>query len=160
MTNPGQQEQPRRGSRWQWGLYLAGAVGIAYGFIGLFTSERAPSLVAWARFWLGGVIAHDFVLAPVAAVLAAGLVFVVPRPARGYVLAGAVISAVVTIVALPFVLGRGRSADLPSALPLNYGRGLLVTLLAVWSGIAAVAFVARAIRRRRAAASYGAGSVE
>jgi len=100
------------------------------------------------------------VLAPLAAVLAAGLVLAVPRPARPYVLTGAVISAMVTIVALPFILGRGRSADLPSALPLNYGRGLMVTLVAVWCGIAAAALVARAIRRRRAAASYGAGSVE
>jgi len=54
MTDPGQHEQPHRASRWQWALYLVGAVGIAYGFGGLLTSERGPSLVSWARFWRRG----------------------------------------------------------------------------------------------------------
>jgi putative copper export protein len=57
---------------------------------------------------------------------------------------------VVTFVALPFVLGRGRIADNPSRQPLDYGRGLLVVLAAIWS-VVLVAVAVRyllAVRRR------------
>jgi hypothetical protein len=47
-----------------------------------------------------------------------------------------------------FVLGR--RPDVPSALPLDYGTGLLVTLAAVWLGVATVAVVRELTRRRRA----------
>ena len=130
-------------------LYAVGAAVLAYGVVGLFTADRAPSPSLWARFWLGGLVAHDFLLAPL--VVAAGVL--VTRLARGdarpYIQAGLAMSGMVSLVALPFVLGRGRDEREPSALPLDYGRGLLVTLAAIWLAIAAVGFL-RELRSRRA----------
>jgi hypothetical protein len=122
-------------------LYAAGVAAMAYGIVGLLLAPRGPSLVAWLRFWVGGVVVHDVVIAALTAFVSAAVVRLVPPPARTYMLAGAVISGVLLVVALPLVLGFGRSPDVPSALPLNYGRGLLVTLAAVWTGILVGALV-------------------
>jgi hypothetical protein len=137
-------------SSWiRWSLYAAGVTAIAYGLAGLLTAPRGPSPFGWVRFWVGGVVIHDVVIASVTALVSAAVVQLVPRPARTYVLAGVIISGVLTVVALPFVLGFGRSPDLPSALPLNYGRGLLLTLAVVWIGVLAVALIVGAVRRAR-----------
>lgn len=61
-----------------------------------------------------------------------------PTRVRMGVRVASLVSVCVTFVALPLVLGRGRSADNPSILPLPYGRGLLLTLAAVWILTAAV----------------------
>ncbi|HCT79726.1 MAG TPA: hypothetical protein DGT23_24810 [Micromonosporaceae bacterium] len=57
------------------------------------------------------------------------------------------ISTTVVVVALPAVLGYGRTGDLPSALPRDYGRGLLFVLGLIWLTAAAVLIV-QAVRHR------------
>ena len=52
----------------------------------------------------------------------------VPGAARTPVRAARRVSAAVTVVALPFIVGAGRIADNPSAFPQSYGRGLAVIL--------------------------------
>ena len=42
----------------------------------------------------------------------------------------------VSLLALPFVIGAGRMPDNPTVLPLNYGRGLALVLAAIWLGAA------------------------
>jgi hypothetical protein len=54
----------------------------------------------------------------------------------------------VVIVALPALIGAGRSADLPSALPRNYVQGLAIALGSIWA-VALVLVVARTVRRRK-----------
>jgi hypothetical protein len=71
---------------------------------------------------------------------------VAPAWARGPVHAALYASAVLTFVALPFLIGAGRRQDDPSALPLHYGRGLLVLLAAVWV-VAAITAAYRWSRR-------------
>lgn len=126
-------------------LTTLGCSIMAWGGWGLTTHLSAAGLLGWARFWLGGVFLHDALLAP--AVLAAGwfLRRVVPQPARVFVQTGAVLSGVVLLVAAPFVLGHGRRADVPSALPLDYGRSLLLILAGIWLLVA----VSAAVRARR-----------
>jgi hypothetical protein len=63
----------------------------------------------------------------------------------------------VGVVALPLVLGLGRSADNASLLPRPYGRGLLLILALVWSA-AAVRVAVRAWRRRSDPGSHRPGS--
>ena len=81
-----------------------------------------------------------------AGVLVTGVVTGRPRP---YVQAGLILTGVVTLVALPFALGKGRTADLPSALPLNYGRGLTITVGVIWLAVGLVAIVRERPRHRR-----------
>jgi len=63
--------------------------------------------------------------------------------------AAAVVSLSVTVVALPFVLGYGRDPDNPSALPLSYGMGLLLILVAVWTFTGLTLLVRRVLRNRQ-----------
>ena len=101
--------------RFQVACCVVGGALIAYGVVELFAADRGPSPYAWLRFWVGGLALHDFLLAPL--VIAVGLVVarVVPATARPYAQAGLIVSGVVTLVALPLVLGYGRTPDEPSA---------------------------------------------
>ena len=89
---------------------------------------HAPDL---GRFLAGLLVIHDLVLAPL--VTAAGLVVarVVPARWRAPVQGGLVVTGMVALFAFPFVRGYGRRPDDPSALPVNYGRGLLIVLAMV-----------------------------
>ncbi len=138
-------EAPPARGRWLW--YAVGVVVLAYGAYGLLTS--GISLVAWARFALFSVVLHDGVLAPAVVLAGVALTRVIPGRSRAYVQAGLMISGAVTLLAAPFLLGYGRNAGVPSALPLDYGRGLLVVLAATWAGVALVALARSALRPRR-----------
>jgi len=133
--------------RVRWVLYAAGTVLAGYGAYGLLTADRSAPL-AWARFAALVVVANDLLLAPLVIAVGVLVVRAVPGGARAYVQSGLFISGAVTLLALPFVLGLGRRAELPSALPLDYGRGLIMILVAIWLGVGALAAV-RALGRRR-----------
>ena len=105
-------------------LVMAGAVGG-----GLADPDLDPGGVL--LFLAAVLVGHDVVW--MAAVLATGAVItrLVPPRHRPAARTGAICAATVTLVAFPLVLGFGRPADNPSALPLPYGRNLAVLLLAV-----------------------------
>jgi hypothetical protein len=130
------------------GLYAGGTALVAYGANGLLTADRSRPL-AWARFAALVVVANDGLLAPVVIAAGALLVRAVPGSSRAHLQSGLFISGAVTLLAIPFVLGYGRTADLPSALPLDYGTGLLFTLVIVWLGVGGVAAAHHVTRRRR-----------
>lgn len=143
-------------NRSRWACYAIGTVMACYGTFGLVTATRSNP-VAWARIAVIVVIANDGLLAPLI-LLAGAALLRAPAGARAYLQSGLVISGAVTLIAVPLLLGFGRSADLPSALPLNYGRGLAITLGVVWLGTGAVALTRRmrvGHRRQRAARSSG-----
>lgn len=68
-----------------------------------------------------------------------------PRSIRPVIQGGLVVGGVVTLVALPAILGYGRS-DNTSVLPLDYRRNLVLVL-----AIVAAATVGLAVRRLRKA---------
>jgi hypothetical protein len=111
---------------------VAGWGIIMYGVIGLLDNAgdtRPSDLVRW---FVGGAIVHDGFAAPL--VCGAGLLLarLVPARARGPVQGGLLVSTVVVLFAWPFLRGYGLRPDNPSALPNNYGAGLLVVLAAIW----------------------------
>lgn len=128
-------------NRARWACYAVGTAAACYGAYGLITAAHSDP-VAWFRFAAIVVIVNDGLLAPLVLLTGAALLKA-PVEARAYLQSGFVISGAGTLVALPLILGFGRSADLPSALPLNYSRGLAITLVAVWLGIGAVALTRR-----------------
>lgn len=127
-----------------WSCLIVGATTTAYGVAGAW-GDRADTHVVELAVWLAGAgIVHDFLVAPVV-VLAAWLSGFLPRAARTPVRLGLAMSALVTVVFWPTVQGWGRATSVPSALPLDYGRNLVVLLAVVWVAVA----VAVALRTRK-----------
>lgn len=117
-------------------LYGAGAVLVVWGLYGLFTATRHPRPVPWLQFFVGAVAVHDLVVAPAVIVIGVLLARLVTARFRPYVISGLFISGVVLLVGLPLVMGKGLRSDNPSIQPLDYTRGLIITLAIVWAGVA------------------------
>lgn len=110
-------------------LVAAGVLAMGYAAAGaLADPDLDPGGVL--LFLAGVLIGHDVVW--MLAVLAGGAAITrLPRRHRPAVLVAAISATALTFVALPLVLGVGRTADNPSVLPLPYGRNLSVVLLGI-----------------------------
>jgi hypothetical protein len=118
-----------RTARWLLGLAALGFAG--YFVIGSTRdSNFHPSQVL--AFMVTAIVAHDLVLLPLAIGSGALVVRFVPVWARTSAQAALFASVVVTAVSLPLLIGGGRTPDNPSRQPLDYPRGLLLTLGAIW----------------------------
>ncbi|MEV0458747.1 hypothetical protein [Catellatospora methionotrophica] len=129
-------------------LVAAGGLAAAYGVVGVLT-DRSVSLPNYARFVATVLFGHDLLVLPLAIAVGAVLTRWLPRWAKPVVQGALVVTAALTVVALPLVLGYGRRPDNPSALPRDYPRGFAICLAAIWLVTAAVLAV-RALRRRSA----------
>jgi len=121
-----------------------GALVMAYAGYGILT-DADVNPVGVAVFLAAVLVVDDGVVLPVVIAVGAVIGRLVPSRDRATVRVAALCTAAVTAVALPLVLGYGQSADNPSALPLRYGRGLIVVLAAIWIG----GLVVIAVRRIR-----------
>lgn len=134
-------------NRVRWMLCILGTATIGYGIVGLLTADRGPHPLRYAAFAAAGLLSHDAALAPLALAIGAVCARLVPPTLRGLVAGALFVSAALTAVALPFALGFGRTPDMPSALPFNYGRNLVLALAAIWAATLAVGTI-RLIRHR------------
>lgn len=100
--------------------------------------------------FLVGAVGHDLLIAPVVFVAAAVLLRLPSRRIRAAVASGLVVTAVLTLPAVPGIRAAGRTADNPTILPLDYGRHLIALLGALWTGLAVVGLV-RVVRQSRRA---------
>ncbi|MEU2348103.1 hypothetical protein [Modestobacter sp. NPDC049651] len=132
---------------WRWLFVLPGLAAVGYGAHGLLTAGGRVPLGSWATWFVGSALLHDLVLAPLWIGLGWLAARWLPRAARPVVAVAAAVSGVLTLVALPFVLARGRDPRNPSFLPRDYGLTLLLVVAAVWA-LAAV-WAAVAVRRAR-----------
>jgi hypothetical protein len=130
-------------------LVAIGAVTIGYAVLSAI-ADPDLKLLGVLVFLAAVLVLHDGVLLPITIGVGA-LIGRLPAPARVPVRVAALISLPVTIVALPLVVGYGRSPDNPSILPLHYGRGLLLTAAAIW--VPAAVIVAIRLRRNRQSVS-------
>lgn len=127
---------------WRWLFLLPGLAAVAYGVSGLVTAGGRVPLGSWATWFVGSAVVHDLVVAPLWIGLGWVAARTLPRPARPPVVVAAAVSGVLTLVALPFVLGFGADPANPSFLPREYGRDLLAVVVATWLVAAAWAVVA------------------
>lgn len=152
---PASQEAPRYG-RLFWALLPVGAALIAWGVVGLLRDADLTAPVSWLRWFLGGLLAHDLLLAPV--IFAVGLATRrLPAALRPAVRAALIVSGTLVLLSVPLLLGYGRATQPGnvSLLPGDYPANLALVLAAVWLIAMAWALrgpVSRAIawRRRRA----------
>ncbi len=133
---------------WRWLFLVPGLLAVGYGVVGLVGAGDRVPLSAWTTWFVGSALVHDLVIAPVWLGLGWLAARVLPRPARGPMVAGAAVSGVLTLVAWPFVLGYGVDPRKPSFLPRDYGQTLLV-LVAVVLFVAAVWATVATLRARR-----------
>jgi hypothetical protein len=133
---------PRRGRTFWigtaagWGLTLYGLRGALHHSV-----DTRPAQLA--RFWIGGALAHDLLLAP--AVLGIGVILarVVSRRRRA-IQQALIICGPLALFAYPEIRGYGHGLRNPTSLPHNYTANLLLV-----AGIVTVALAAiDAVRRR------------
>jgi hypothetical protein len=130
--------------KWIRRVLIAGGVAlIAYA---AWNALRDVATLPYLRFLAVSAVFADALVMPLA--LAAGAIAarLLPQWIRVPAQAALSISAAVTLIAIPLLLGYGRSPLLPSALPRDYSRGLLIVLSLVWTA-AAVAALIRWFRR-------------
>ncbi len=131
---------------------LLGVSGLALMLVGAVELARRaasdlPGLVSAVLWLAGGVVAHDFVLAPL--VVLAGLLGarLLPAPARAPAAVGLVLLGTVTLAVLPNLTRFGAKPDNPSLLDLPYGP--------LWCGFAGLVLAgvvaASVVRARRRA---------
>ncbi|MFD4587587.1 hypothetical protein ACFWOY_18645 [Streptomyces sp. NPDC058423] len=121
--------------------YAAGGLGLVLMAVG--TALVLSARDAWGVVvWLGGaLVLHDAVLAPL--VLGVGML-VAGLPARGVVRGALVVGGSLVLITLPLLLRPGAPPN-PSALPLPYGRNLVIVLGAV-AGAACLVLLVRRLR--------------
>ena len=126
-----------------WVSAAAGWAVIAWGVRGALHHHIDTRPAELGRFFVGGVVVHDLVFVPL--VLAGGVVL--GRTVRGRwrapVQAALIISGCAALFAWPEVRDYARVLHNPSSLPHNYTANLLVVVVAVWVGTAAVALARR-----------------
>jgi hypothetical protein len=127
-------------------LALAGLAVAGYGGW-LLVDTGLDNLRATLTWLVGGVIAHDALLAPATIGVVSVASRFLPTWLRGPATVGLVVLGTVTIAAIP-VLGRfGARADNPTLLDRNYVAGWLVL-----AGVVLIGVVAAAVARRPRAA--------
>ena len=122
------------------------------GAIGLLRHTDATPPSSYLRFFVGGDIVHDFVVAPIVALVAFFVVRRVPAIVRAPLRAALFGSAVIVAIAWPGIrhYGRMRAPDNLTVQPLNYATSTL-TAVGVVVAIATVWFVVALVRSRRPA---------
>jgi hypothetical protein len=139
---------PRYG-RLFWVALPVGAAIMGFGAVGLLRDTSLTAAADVARWLVGADIAHDFVLAPIAALIGAAVARLLPRWCRAPVEAGLIASGVLLIVVFPALRGYGRDTvpDNVSVDPLDYTTATLTALGVVW--VAAAGWLLIRIVRRR-----------
>jgi hypothetical protein len=109
------------------GLGALGVAAVLFGLRGLITGGVATNWPQAAIWLVLGVLAHDLILVPTVAAAGWVLARVVPCRVRGVVRGGLLVAAVVTLVALPVLSGKGDPRN-PSLTPQDYPRNWLLVL--------------------------------
>ncbi len=134
------------------GLAIGGGV-VAFGIAGFVRNRADTEPASSLRFLVGALVAHDVLWAWGVAAVSLIIVRLVPRRAQGIVAGALAVSAALTLVAMPALLGYGRLANNPSILPRDYTAGLLGALAVVWA-VALVLLVLQEARRHAVDAAH------
>lgn len=135
--------------RWSAGAF--GVILMAVAVLGILRDRGETHPIALV-VWLGGSIAlNDFFIAPIVLLIGFAVVRVVPAAVRPAVIVGLMTAGPVLFIGLPLIYAAHLGSRNPTVLPLDYGRGLFLTLLVVaaFTGLGAGLAVLRARSARR-----------
>ena len=137
----------------RWSAGALGVVLMVVAVLGILRDRGETHPIALV-VWLGGSIAlNDFFIAPIVLLIGFAVVRVVPAIVRPAVIVGLMTGGPVVFIGLPVVYAAHLGSRNPTVLPLDYGRGLFLTLLAitVLTAVGAVVAVLRGTGGRRIA---------
>jgi hypothetical protein len=130
----------------RWRIVL-GVAGIALGLFGigrLVTQIPVASLVGLGLWLIAALVIHDGILSPLVLVIGAFVARVPPR-SRRYLQAGLIMSAMVTVLAIPMIYRAGSEPISKAILDQNFSSNLAV-LLGVIGGATLLAYAIRVAR--------------
>jgi hypothetical protein len=125
-SDPARPATSARRPRWRWLFVLPGLAAGAYGLVGLLTAGPRVPLRSVLTWFVGSALLNDVVLAPVWIGLGWLAIRFLPQAARPALTVGFAVTGLLTLVALPFVLGYGADPGNASFLPRDYGRNLVL----------------------------------
>jgi hypothetical protein len=131
------------------GFWISAALGwalILYGLRGVLhhSLDTRPSQLA--RFWIGGALAHDLLLAPLTLALGVALNRAVPGRWLAPVQRTLIICAPLALFAYPEIRGYAHILRNPTSLPHNYAANVFLVLAMVLAVTVPMALI-RAYRR-------------
>jgi len=144
-------EPPARAQRYGrlfWVLLPVGGLLMAWGLVGLLRQSSSTVPASWLRWLLGGLLAHDLLLAP--AVFAVGLaVRRLPAALQPPARTALIVSGTLALMTVPLLLGYGRATQPGnvSLLPGNYPANLALVIATVWAAAGAWSLLTLARRR-------------
>jgi hypothetical protein len=138
-----------RRSRWFWIAFGAGWAVMIGAAVGALLDSRNANVPALVRYIVIFDVVHDAVIATLTVALAWIVGRWLPSVARGPVRGALALSALVVVFSYPLVRRLGARESNDSALPLDYGRNLLVVLGVVWLLTGAVVAARVVVRRLR-----------
>ncbi len=124
--------------------YGVGSLGLLLMGIGAWQLSVVPDPWEVGVWLVGALVLHDALIAPLVLVLG---FLVAAVPARGVVRGALITGGATVLITLPLLLRPGSPPN-PSALPLPYGRNLLLVLGAVVISAVVVAVAGRHLPRR------------
>jgi hypothetical protein len=129
---------------------LVGVPMMLVGAIGIWRHTDATPVGNYLKFFIGGDLIHDFVVAPLGVAVGILVLRRVPPVVRAPLRGALFTSAVVIAVAWPGIrhYGRTRTPDNPTVQPLNYTTAAL-TVVGVVFAIASVWLVISLVRTHR-----------
>lgn len=135
---------------------LIALAGVVIGVVGVLKvmDRGSATVVETLKWFAGGTLLHDAVLAPVVVVLGALAVPRVPTWARMPLVTGVIVLGTTTVAVFPMLAGFGAISDNPTLLDRNYAAG--------WWGLAALTAVGVAAAcwwQRRTARAAGSSRV-
>jgi hypothetical protein len=122
---------------------LIGWIAIAFGLQQLAAAHVDEA--QWSIWFLGALLAHDMIVAPLVFAVGSAVRRVVPGRVLAPIQGGLIASGLLLLFALPGLSGRGDRHGDSSRLPNDYSHGVTLVLVAVWA-VTAV-FLVRAWRR-------------
>jgi hypothetical protein len=114
---------------------VIGGATMLYGIWGLLVNARDTNPTEWAKWFIGSLVVHDFIVAPLVFLIGWILSRTLPAGIKAPIQAGFIASAIITAASWPLLRRYGANERNPSALPNDYTRGLLLVLSVVWIAV-------------------------
>jgi hypothetical protein len=138
----------------RWGLVAVGCALGAYGAL-LLWDVPSPSLVRIGIWVAVGVIVHDFVFAPITAVLGYSSRRLIGKRWRPPVAVAAMCTATLVLLSIPVYDTPGAKPDNPTVLDRDYPLGLGWSIAVVWGSVWVCYGIAALVLWRRRHATDG-----
>ena len=133
---------------WRIGLAALGIAALVYGGGRLLTEIPRHSLVLLAGWLIAAVLIHDGLVSPVVLGVGWTLRRLVPDRGRRYLQAALIVSALVTIIAIPMMYRANRQPPSKAILRQDFGANLAL-LLAIIAVVTLIAYAVQVAHDRR-----------